>query len=116
MLEVLINNYTKLTHLNFRTFSHDLVTARIINAGDNQNIQRTIDNHQVAALVLDKIDRSLKAGVTTLFERFLTILENDDDLCCNNLANRMREEFSENTTGRVTISECSCNVMCSLSC
>ena len=102
MLKVLIDNYTKLTHLNFRAFCHDLVTARIITTRDNQNIQRTIDDYEVAALVLDKIDRSLKAGITVLFERFLTILEDVDDFCCNDLANQMRGELSENTTGTVT--------------
>ena len=103
MLEVLIDNYSKLIHLNFRAFCHDLVTVRIINADDNQNIQRTTDDHGVAALVLDKIDRSLKLGFTVLFESFLTILENVDDICCNKLANQMRGELSGNTTGTVTI-------------
>ena len=101
MLEVLIDNYAKLTHLNFRAFCHDLVTARIINTRDNQNIQ-SIDDCKVAALVLDKIDRSLNAGITVLFERFLTILEHVDDFCCNDIANQMRGELSENTTGTVT--------------
>ena len=95
--------YDKLTNLNFEGFRPKLVAARIISHEENQIIQRTIEPSRVASIVLDNIVRSLRAGVTLKFDKFLTILENDEDVCCNNIANQMRGELSENTSGTVTI-------------
>ena len=103
MLEVFTDYYGRLAHLDLRGLCPQLVTARIIKPRDNQIIQDTIDDSKVACLILDKVDTSLRAGVPQLFDRFLVILENDDDFCCNELANQMRGELSKNTTGTVTI-------------
>ena len=103
MLEVFTDYYDKLANLNFEGFRPKLVAARIISHEENQIIQRTIEPYRVASIVLDNIVRSLRAGVTLKFDKFLTILENDDDVCCNDIANQMRGELSENTSGTVTI-------------
>ena len=95
--------YDKLANLNFEGFRPKLVAGRIISHEENQIIQRTIEHSRVASIVLDNIVRSLRAGVTLKFDSFLTILENDDDVCCNDVANQMRGELSENTSGTVTI-------------
>ena len=95
--------YDKLANLNFEGFHPNLVAARIISHEENQIIQRTNEPSRVASIVLDNIVRSLRAGVTLKFDKFLTILENDEDVCCNDIANQMRGELSENTSGTVTI-------------
>ena len=95
--------YDRLVNLNFEGFRPKLVAARIISHEENQIIQRTIEPSRVASIVLDNIVRSLRAGVTLKFDKFLTILQNDEDVCCNDIANQMRGELSENTSGTVTI-------------
>ena len=103
MLEVFTNHYEKLVNLNIKGLCPKLVAARIISHSDNQVIQGTIAHSQVTSLVLENIASSLRTGVTLKFDKFLSMLENDDDLCCNVLANQMRGELSQNTTGTVTI-------------
>ena len=95
--------YDKLANLNFDGFRPKLVATSVISHEENQIIQRTIEPSRVASIVLDNIVRSLRAGVTLKFDKFLTILENDEDVCCNDIANQMRGELSENTSGTVTI-------------
>ena len=49
--------------------------------------------------VLKKIASSLKAGQTNSFDELLMIMEEYGDASCDELANQMREELAQNTTG-----------------
>ena len=75
--------YDKLANLNFEGFRPKLVAGWIISHEENQIIQRTTEHSRVASIVLDNIVRLHRAGVTLKFDRFLTILENDDDVYCH---------------------------------
>ena len=92
--------YVRLIKLKFKRLCPQLVTARIIKPRDEEIIRKTKDDSKVASRILDNIQRSL-ASDTQLFEAFLTVLKEDDDLCLNELADDMRREISENTTGTI---------------
>ena len=110
MLEAFTNHYSKLQNiLPVKNLSGHFISERIINFEEEQIIQ-TVGQSQAATIVLRKIANSLQAGQTGSFDKLLNIMKDYGGLCCEELANQMRGELSENTTGRVTISECSCNV------
>ena len=95
--------YDRLANINFKGFCPKLIVAQIITFQEEEIIQRTIEPSRVASIVLDNIVRSLRAGVTLEFDKFLTILDNDDDVYCNDIANQMRGELLKNISGTVTI-------------
>ena len=111
MLEVLIDHYSKLQNiLPVKNLSGHFISERIINFEEEQVIQQTVGQSQAATIVLRKVANSLRAGQTGSFDKLLNIMKDYGGLSCEELANQMRGELSENTTGRVTISVCSCNV------
>lgn len=98
MLQVLNACYYKLSNLKYKEVCPKLIAARIITHRDEQIIMQTKIDSEVAQIILDKIASSLSTGVPLLFEAFLEILEQDHDLCFNELADEMRKELSNNTT------------------
>ena len=100
-MEVFTNNYYKLAHLNFKALGPHLVTARVINHEDDYIIQQTIEPSKVAAHVLEIISASLQGGTDAMFDKFLSVLENHNDLFCTPLAEEMRRELSMSATGKV---------------
>ena len=62
-------------------------------------MQETIESYKVAALVLDKVSTSLQVGVSDVFDEFLLILENCDDILCIKLAEQMRKDLLNSTNG-----------------
>ena len=104
ILGVLVNHYGKLQNsLPVKNLSGHFVTERIINFDEEQVIQETVGQTQAASIVLRKIGHSLRAGETESFEKLLMIMRDHGGLSCEKLANQMREELSENTSGTVTI-------------
>ena len=98
-MEVFTAYYRKLTLLNFKALHPHLVTAKIINHEDSQIIQHTVEPSKIAALVLDKVSTALQVGVEDVFDDFLLILENCDDIVCIKLAEQMRKDLSNSTNG-----------------
>ena len=100
-LEVFTAYYEKLTHLDFKALAPHLVAARIISHEDNQFIQNTVESSKAACHVLGKISTSLYIGVGDMFDEFLLILENCDVLINQRLAEQMRRDLFNSTTGIV---------------
>ena len=98
-LEVFTAYYEKLTHLDFKALAPHLVAARIINHEDNQFIQHTVEPSKAACHVLGKISTSLHIGIGDTFDEFLSILENCDDLMNTKLAEQIRRDLFNTTTG-----------------
>ena len=104
MLEVFVNHYGKLQNiLAVKSLSGHFISERLINFEEEQIIQQTVGQTQAASIVLRKIGYSLRAGQTESFDRLLTVMKGHGGLSCEELANQMRGELSENTTGTVTI-------------
>ena len=103
MLEVFTNHYSKLQNtLPVKNLSGRFVSERIISFEEEQIIQQTVGQSQAASIVLRKIANSLQAGQKRNFVKLLIIMKDHGGLSCEELANQMREELSENTTGTVT--------------
>ena len=103
MLEVFTNHYSKLQNiLLVKNLSGHFVSERIISFEEEQIIQQTVGQSQAASIVLRKIANSLRAGQTRSFVKLLIIMKDYGGLSCEELANQMRGELPENTTGTVT--------------
>ena len=100
-LELFTDYYYKLSRLDFKALGPHLVTARITNYEDNDIVQKTIEPSKVASHVLNKISDSLEGGTDAKFDKFLSILKNDDDLFHKYIADQIRNDLSRNTTGKV---------------
>ena len=100
-LELFTDYYYKLSRLDFKALGPHLVTARIINYEDNDVVQRTIEPSKVASHVLNKISDSLEGGTDAKFDKFLSILKNDNDLFHKYIADQIKNDLSRNTTGKV---------------
>ena len=94
--------YERLTHLNFKTLGPHLVTARIISHDDNYIVQQTIEPFKVASHVLEIISASLQGGTDAMFDEFLSVLENRNDLFCTPLAEEMRRDLLKSATGKLS--------------
>ena len=115
MLEVFTTHYSKLQNiLPIKNLSGHFVSERIINFEEEQIIQQTVVQSQAASIVLRKIANSLKAGHTISFDKLLIIMKDCGGLCCEELANQIRGELSENTTGGYNNYSIVCLVMYSL--
>ena len=97
-LEIFINNYSKLQIIvPVKNLSGHLITERIINFEEEQNIHQAVGQSQAASIVLRKIANSLQAGQTKSFDKLLLIMREHGGLSCEELANQIRAELSENT-------------------
>ena len=104
MLEVFTDYYDKLRNiLPVKNLSVHFISEQVINFEEEQVIQQTVEQTQAASTVLRKIAYSLRAGRTESFDKLLTIMRDHGGLSCEELANQMRGELSENTSGTVTI-------------
>ena len=95
--------YSRLIHLDFKRLCYQLLTAKIINYQDIDIIQGMVERSNAASHVLGKISTSLQVGMDELFHRFLSVLENDDDLICIQLAKEIRRDLSPNGTSSNTV-------------
>ena len=91
----------KLTHLDFKALAPHLVTARIITHTENQSIEDTVESSKAACHVLGKISTSLLVGIADMFDEFLSILANCNLLINRRLAEQMRRDLFNTTTGIV---------------
>ena len=97
--------YSKLSEVvPFKEWSHHLVSARIITNEDNRIIQNTVQlPSQIASRVLDGIHQSLKLGMTDMFDKLLSIMEQYGNMSCVELANQIKGKQS---TGMFILYNC----------
>ena len=99
MLEVFTNHYGKLQNiLLVQNLSGYFVASRIITFDEENTIQQTVGQIQAATIVLRKIANSLQAGQTDSFVQLLKIMKNHGGLSCEQLADQINAESSENTS------------------
>ena len=88
--------YSKLARLKFKQLHPYLVTAQIINLEESQNV---LDTATPYPIVLNKISLSLEMGTTTIFDKFLLLLENHDDILSKDLAEQIKRDLLKPITG-----------------
>ena len=88
--------YSKLAKLKFKQLHPHLVTAQIINLEESQNV---LDTATPYPIVLNKISLSLEMGTTTIFDKFLLLLENHDDILSKDLAEQIKRDLLKPITG-----------------
>ena len=99
-----VNYYGKLQSiLPVKSLSGHFVSEQIIQFDEEEIIQNTDGQTQAASIVLRKVGNSLQAGQTESFDKLLTIMKGHGGLSCEKLANEMRKEILENTSGTVII-------------
>ena len=77
--------------LPIKSLTQYFVKNEIINFDEEEIIQQTVGRSEAARIVLRKIGGSLKAYLTTSFDKLLHIIEQHGDTACVELANEMRQ-------------------------
>ena len=99
-MEVFTKYYSSLTSvLPIKSITSHLISAEMISFEDEEVIQQMTRSSEGSFLVLKKIASSLKVGQTKSFDKLLLIMEEHGGMSCNELANQMRGELTQNTTG-----------------
>ena len=101
---VFTDYYEKLTNLNFETLYAALISARILNHTDSSAVLHATDSSKAALHVLDKISASLHTGVDNMFDEFLLVLEDSDNIANTKLAENIRRDLLSSTTGIPSLS------------
>ena len=95
---VFTSYYERLAHLNFEALYPALRSASILSHADSSPVLQATEI-KAAIHVLNKISASLDADVDDVFDRFLLVLENSDDLANKKLAENIRSDLLSSTTG-----------------
>ena len=101
---VFTDYYEKLTNLNFEALYSALISARILNHTDSSAVLHATDSSKAALHVLDKISVSLRTGVDNMFDEFLLVLEDSDNIANTKLAENIRRDLLSSTTGIPSLS------------
>ena len=92
--------YAKLVDvLPIKTLTHHFVKDEIISFDEEEVIIQTAGRSQAAGIVLRKIGGSLKAHLTTSFDKLLLIMEQHGDASCMELGNEIRQAIPQDLTG-----------------
>ena len=91
--------YTRLSILDFRALCPRLITAEVISREDYQMVKRADESSKVALCILEKISTSLKVRTDDKFDKFLSVLEDHNDIACASLAKEIRRDLLKSTTG-----------------
>ena len=90
-------NYANLHNiLPAKRLSVYFVSKQIITFSEKEEIERATGQDQAASVILRNIEKSLKAEQTKSFDELLSIMINHGGLDCEQLANQMKEELSQN--------------------
>ena len=98
-MEVFTAYYSKLTNVNFNALCPDLVAARIISHEDSHVVLHTVEPSKAASYILEKISASLHGGTDAKFDKFVSVLEERNDLFCTELAEKLKRDLLKNTAG-----------------
>ena len=103
-LKVFNENFTKLASvLPTKSLTNHLLKENIINIEEEERTLRTTEQTQVAAIILRKIHKSLKAHSTEKFDALMSIMEQYGDASCLDLITEMRLDLLQSTTGKIKI-------------
>ena len=92
--------YAKLVNvLPIKTLTHHFVKDEIISFDEEEMIIQTAGRCQAAGIVLRKIGGSLKADLTTSFDKLLSIMEQHGGASCAELVNEIRQAIPQDLTG-----------------
>ena len=99
-LKVFTKNYAKLVDiLPVKSLVHHFVNDEIIDFDEEETIMQTTVRSEAARILLRKIAGSLKAQLTTSFDRLLSIMEQHGGASCAELVNKMRQDLPQDITG-----------------
>ena len=103
-LEVFTKNYAKLVNiLPMKSLTHYFIKDEIITFDEEETIMQTAVRSEAAGMVLRKIGGSLKAHLTTSFDKLLSIMEQYGGASCMELVNEMRQDLPQDITGKYSI-------------
>ena len=99
-LEVFTKSYARLVDvLPIKSLTPHFVNDEIISFDEEEIIMQTVGRAEAAGIVLRKIGRSLKAHLTTSFDKLLSIMEQYGGVSCMELVNKMRQDLPQDITG-----------------
>ena len=99
-LKVFTKNYAKLVDiLPIKRLAHHFVKDEIIDFDEEEMILQTAVRSEAAGMVLRRIGSSLKAHLTTSFDKLLSIMEQHGGTACMELVNKMRQDLPQDITG-----------------
>ena len=99
-LEVFIKNYARLVDvLPIKSLTPHFIKDGVINFDEEETIMQTAGRSEAAGIILRKIGGSLKAHLTTSFDKLLSIMEQYGGAPCMELVNEMRQDLPQNITG-----------------
>ena len=92
--------YAKLVDvLPIKTLTHHFVKDEIISFDEEEMIMQTAGRFEAAGIVLRKVGWSLKAHLTTSFDKLLSIMEQHGGASCMELVNEIRQAIPQDLTG-----------------
>ena len=98
-LEVFTKNYARLVDvLPIKSLTPHFIKDEVINFDDEETMQ-TAGRSEAAGIILRKIGGSLKAHLTTSFDKLLSIMEQYGGAPCMELVNEMRQDLPQDITG-----------------
>lgn len=87
--------------LPIKGLTQHFIKDEIINFDEEEVILQTLGQSEAASMVLRKIGVSLKAHLTKSFDKLLCIMEQHGGTSCMELANEMRQDLPQDTTGNL---------------
>ena len=103
-LKVFTKYYANLVDiLPIRSLTRHFVQDKVISLDEEKAILQAATQTEGARIVLMKISGSLRAHLTTSFNKLLSIMEQHDDISCVELINKMRQDLPQDPTGKLPI-------------
>ena len=103
-LKVFTKYYANLVDiLPIKSLTRHFVQDKVISLDEEKAILQAATQTEGARIVLMKISGSLRAHLTTSFNKLLSIMEQHDDISCVELINKMRQDLPQDTTGKLPI-------------
>ena len=97
-------NYARLVDvLPVKSLTHHFIKDNVISLDELKIILQTPSRSEAAGMVLRKIGGSLKANLTTSFDKLLSIMEQHGSISCLELASDIRQDLLKETTRKLYI-------------
>ena len=101
-LEVFTRNYARLVDvLPIKSLTHHFVKDELISFDEEEIILQTPSRSEAASMVLRKIGGSLKANLTTSFDKLLSIMEQHGGTSCLELVSDIRQVLPKEATRKL---------------
>ena len=103
-LAAFTKNYARLVDvLPVKSLTHHFIKDNVISLDELKIILQTPSRSEAAGMVLRKIGGSLKANLTTSFDKLLSIMEQHGSISCLELASDIRQDLLKETTRKLYI-------------